>query len=262
MAIGYLILIPESGKKVIMNNLCDKINALERKSKDELMKILKKEVLALDVNTVKDFYNLNDYLNEFLYVVGEPKTTIIKSSAITSYYNLLFTAFVNVYGKISDDFNDFDIDTDSYKQLMSFLSSITIDKKDLMVDNIRLSKDYGIILSKGLLEDRSNYINLINNLVKEHMRLPCGISDILTMVVDNVLYNRIINTLIKVTKDYFNLQDNVVNYTYNKAIIHTPIKFLINDLIKKQIASLPEIGNVVIDTELDNYNKSFLLGKI
>ena len=257
MVILETLIVPDQGTEVILENLQEVLTNIGLNRPTDL----NKRVFKLSLDTIKTFYLQNVFCNNFKYKGDNKYNSFTLDSRLNANiypYALYDTAskLTNLNLSLNPNYAN-----DSVKELekvvMENLSDLSIDKKEFISDNY-VNINFGVILAKIVYGNYEIY-RVFKNLIKETYNIPYGEGTLLIIVIDQDMYRLIINTLYKVSKDFLEINDNTLSNSITRYNIHTPIRFIVEDLVKSTIAKQPEIGDVLIDNLLSHNNKSYML---
>ena len=236
MAISSLLFVPDKGMDKILNNLVPVLNNLE---KDAARETINKLVLTSDIETLKSFYFLNNFMYSNFMTFRNDEANNHKK--IRKFVELVLISMNKLLG-ISSDI-DIAISDKSFPKIKSIFTGVTINAKT----------DYPELhMYKKLVKNRIN----INSIFKSTYTIPKGNTTLLIVVVDQDKYLSLITSLIDVIKDI--ATGTLISNYYLLDIAHKITSLFFNDILKQEIVKQPEIGVVIVDNKYAKLNKSYL----
>jgi len=258
MAIANVLLIPDKVKDKFLPNILDLLRNVELgKGRDDVNRL----VLSMNAESIKTFYMLNFFANTFnsagviksnVYVLNKNYTIFTLAVRIANAANRLLG--LNL---VIDPNFETNIIPDLEKSIMGFLSS-NVDNKKLFKTNEFVDINFGLLLS-GFILPRINRDAFGESFITDNFKLPYGDGTLLIIVVNQDMYIKIINTLYKVSKDFLEINEDILSKPISRDAIHAPVKLIIEDFIREEISREPGIGYAIIDNFESHRNKSFAI---
>ena len=258
MAISNVLLIPDKVKDKFLPNILDLLRNVELgKERDDVNRL----VLSMNAESIRTFYMLNVFANTFNYtgVINGNTYVLNKNSTIFTLATRIANAGNRLLGLnlVIDPNFETNIIPDLEKSIMSFLSS-NVDDKELFKTDKFVNINFGLLLS-GFILPRIDSNIFGESFITDSFKLPYGDGTLLITVVNQDMYTKIINTLYKVSKDFLEINENILSKPVSRDAIHTPIKLIVEDFVREEISMEPGIGYAIIDNFESHRNKSFAI---
>ena len=249
MAVSGVIVIPDKGKDVLLKNLSGKLLKAQNR---ETYEGINKDVINLSNSTIRTFM----YLNNIGTIVNLGTEEQYAVSRYVEDIKCTSIRLLNVELFIPKDY-DINFDKNIYERHIGLLRDIKPYNEEMFINTKTkaLNRNFGIVMASLLLET-----NLIEErLISEVYQIPYGKGTLLIPIINEDNFQAIFNALVKVAVDYLQVTRTNLSLVYNLNIILTPFKAIVADLVKTRISKEPGIGNIIIDSQLNNVNKSYLL---
>lgn len=234
MAVDGTIIIPDKG----MDNFLPLIRAASSNLINDDIEIkIKNLVISSEIKTL----NLFNGLNMFVSLYGLNRLALKANDNIFKFINRV----TNLGNKILN--TNYNVLDGSYDDVV--VDSVTKNSKvsdDIYIDTTLLT------IYKRLIEDRNN--DDIIDIFKDTYTIPISNGTLLIVVVDQDKTLKLVNTISELINRLYSKKLTNGNLIVSSYLV---IRLIFNDIVKNTIANQPGIGDVIIDTDGLNMNKSY-----
>jgi len=234
MAVDGTIIIPDKG----MDKFLPLIRAASSNLINDDIEIkIKNLVISSEIKTL----NLFNGLNMFVSLYGLNRLALKANDNIFKFINRV----TNLGNKILN--TNYNVLDGSYDDVV--VDSVTKNSKvsdDIYIDTTLLT------IYKRLMEDRNN--DDIIDIFKDTYTIPISNGTLLIVVVDQDKTLKLVNTISELINRLYSKKLTNGNLIVSSYLV---IRLIFNDIVKNTIANQPGIGDVIIDTDGLNMNKSY-----
>ena len=234
MAVDGTIIIPDKG----MDKFLPLIRAASSNLINDDIEIkIKNLVISSEIKTL----NLFNGLNMFVSLYGLNRLALKANDNIFKFINRV----TNLGNKILN--TNYNVLDGSYDNVV--VDSVTKNSKvsdDIYIDTTLLT------IYKRLMEDRNN--DDIIDIFKDTYTIPISNGTLLIVVVDQDKTLKLVNTISELINRLYSKKLTNGNLIVSSYLV---IRLIFNDIVKNTIANQPGIGDVIIDTDGLNMNKSY-----